>query len=58
MAGIQIHKVHLIWKWDTSEFFKELNQNIYAMKENSFLLLPDCHLAFNEIAKAKNIYFT
>lgn len=28
------------------------------MKENSFLLLPDCHLAFNEIVKAKNIYFT
>lgn len=27
------------------------------MKENCFLLLPVCHLAFNEILKAKNIYF-
>lgn len=57
VAGIQIHKLHLIWKWDTSEFFKELDKNIYTMKGNGFLLLPDCHLSFNGIVKAKNIYF-
>ena len=55
MAEVQIYKLHLIWKWATSEFFKELNQNIYAMKEDSFLLFPVCHLAFIEIVKAKNI---
>lgn len=59
MAAIQIHKHDLIWKWDLSELLKELNQNIYTKKENKqfFLLLPVCHLAFNEIVKLKNIYF-
>lgn len=29
MVGIQIHKLHLIWKWDASEFFKILNPYIW-----------------------------
>lgn len=35
MAGIQICKLHLIWKWDTSELLKELSQNTFTKKENS-----------------------
>lgn len=54
MAGFEIHKLHLIWKWNTSELLKELK---YVHEEKIFLLLPFCHLAFNETVKAKNIYF-
>lgn len=41
LAGIQICKLHLIWKCDTSELLKELSQNTFTKKENSsFFIAP------------------